>query len=138
VRESLELSTNIHAFIHKRKSRTIVHADKFRIYQVLTNLLTNAIKYSPKGGEIIFETTKKKDKIQVMVKDNGIGISDKQKTRVFEHLYRAGGMEQKTFPGLGIGLFISKEIVERHGGEIWVESTVGKGSNFYFTLPLKA
>jgi signal transduction histidine kinase len=71
------------------------------------------------------------------VKDSGIGISSDQKTKIFERLYQAADYKDKTYPGLGMGLYISKEIIKRHHGKIWVESEKEKGSTFYFSLPIK-
>lgn len=112
-----------------------VYADKFRIYQVVTNLLTNAIKYSPQGKNIWINITEEKHRYLVSVKDEGIGINKTQQKKIFERLYQVTETKEKTFPGLGMGLYISKEIIKRHQGNIWVEGETGKGSTFYFTLP---
>jgi signal transduction histidine kinase len=112
-----------------------VYADKFRIYQVVTNLLTNAIKYSPQGKNIWINITEEKHRYLVSVKDEGIGINKTQQKKIFERLYQINESKEKTFPGLGMGLYISKEIIKRHQGNIWVEGETGKGSTFYFTLP---
>lgn len=121
----------------KIKSPITVYADRFRIYQVLTNLITNAIKYSPAGSTITIDVKKMKDKALISVADQGIGIEKDQQKKIFERLYQVSDPYEKTFPGLGMGLYISKEIIRRHRGTIWVESQKGKGSTFYFTLPLK-
>lgn len=111
-------------------------ADKFRIYQVLTNLITNAIKYSPPGSKITIRVKKDRKSVTVSVKDSGIGISKDQQKKVFDRLYQVTDSKEKTFPGLGMGLYISREIIRHHKGTIWVESEPSKGSTFYFTLPL--
>lgn len=121
----------------RKAPATLVTADKFRIYQVITNLITNAIKYSAGTGEITIRLTRTKDDVTVSVRDNGIGISRDQQKKVFERLYQVTDDKEKTFPGFGMGLYISKEIVTRHQGKIWVESEKGKGSTFFFTLPRK-
>lgn len=113
-----------------------VFGDMERISQVITNLLTNAIKYSPEANEIIISTGQKNESVQLCVQDFGIGISQDKKDRVFEQFYRVSGTTEHTFPGLGLGLYISSEIVKRLNGKIWVNSTEGKGSTFCFSLPL--
>ena len=113
-----------------------VYADKDRIAQVIVNLFTNAIKYSPKAGEIIVSLNTIGDNLLISVKDFGIGISKEDQARVFERFYRAAGKDEKTFPGFGIGLFIVNEILALHNGKIWVESEKDKGSVFYVSLPV--
>ncbi len=120
----------------KTKSSAIVTADKFRISQVLNNLLTNAIKFSPDNKSIIIKSQKADGKVIVSVQDHGIGIDESQHKYIFGRLYQVTDNNIKTYPGLGMGLYISKEIIERHKGKIWVESKKGKGSTFYFSLPL--
>ena len=115
----------------------MVKADRLRINQVLTNLITNAIKFAPLGGNINILTKKTSGKITIAVQDQGIGITKDQLQKIFERLYQVSDAQEKTYPGLGMGLYISKEIIKRHNGKIWVESKIGKGSTFYFTLPLK-
>lgn len=112
-------------------------ADKNRISQVLINLLTNAIKYSPNSDQIFVKTKTQNDRAIVSIQDFGIGIPSKDKKRVFQRFYRVNGDAENTFPGLGIGLYISSEIIKRHHGTIDVDSQKGKGSTFYFTLPIK-
>lgn len=111
-------------------------ADKERIEQVLTNLIANAIKYSPHAENIEIRLSKKGKYAQVSVKDYGIGISKSAQKRLFERFYRVD-KTASTFSGLGIGLYISNEIIKRHQGKMWVESDEDAGSTFYFTLPLQ-
>ena len=113
-----------------------IWGDKERISQVITNLLTNAIKYSPDAKEIIINTQEKDGQVQLCVQDFGIGISAGKKDKVFEQFYRVSGSKEHTFPGLGLGLYISSEIIKRLQGRIWVNSIEGKGSTFCFSLPL--
>ncbi len=108
---------------------------KRRIGEVLTNLLSNAIKYSTAGGDIIITLSKTKNGIQVSIKDNGIGIPEDAKDKIFARFYRVQNAQVNTFPGLGLGLYIMASIIELHKGKIWVESQPGKGATFYFTLP---
>lgn len=128
-------NTTTQSIVLSKSSRTLVYGDKFRIYQVLTNLITNAIKYS--SDKILVKITKDKNDVTLSVKDFGIGISIEQKNKIFDKLYQVTGNNEKTYPGLGMGLYISKEIIKRHHGKIWVESKKGSGSTFYFSLPVK-
>lgn len=111
-----------------------VNGDKERLQQVLINLLSNAIKYSPANKKININITNSGDTFTVEVKDRGIGISASGIGKIFERYYREKENEDR-IQGLGIGLYISAEIIKRHGGQIHVESELGKGSSFYFTLP---
>ncbi len=133
--DTVQSTTNKHEIIFRRSRSVIVEADRFRIYQVISNLLTNAVKYSPKSKSISVNMKKSGNEIVVAVKDRGVGISRDEKSRIFEKLYQVKANKEKAFPGFGMGLFIAKEIVKRHKGRIWVESEPGKGSTFYFSLP---
>ncbi|MVN21406.1 PAS domain S-box protein [Mucilaginibacter arboris] len=128
------------SFRHKIKKQLyfqgMVFGDTDRISQVITNLLTNAIKYSPDANEVIVCTEQKGAFVELCVQDFGIGISQDKKDKVFEQFYRVSGAKEHTFPGLGLGLYISCEIVKRLNGKIWVNSIEGKGSTFCFSLPL--
>lgn len=114
-----------------------VYADRERISQVLINLLTNAVKYSPKSREIIIKNFTEQDNVVVSVQDSGIGINKADHEKIFERFYRVEGKDEKTYPGFGIGLFISSEIIQRHQGKIAVTSEPGKGSVFSFSIPQK-
>jgi PAS domain S-box-containing protein len=133
--ESIQASTS-HKLIIRKNEVIYVPADKYRIYQVLVNLITNAIKYSPDNKQIIISTKMKNDEVIISVKDHGIGIEKEKQNKIFERLYQVTDQKERTFPGLGLGLFISKEIVERHKGNLWVKSEKGKGATFYFSLPM--
>jgi signal transduction histidine kinase len=133
--QELQVSCPVHKLTFDSKKKIKVYADKFRVYQVLTNLITNAVKYSPDGGKIAVKISTEGKKITVSVTDKGIGIPKHQQKKIFEKLYQVTEPKEKTFPGLGMGLYISKEIVKRHKGNIWVESGKNKGSTFSFTLP---
>jgi PAS domain S-box-containing protein len=113
-----------------------IEGDKMRLEQVMSNLVANAIKYSPEGGTIELGVENRNDHILVCVKDQGIGIDAESLQHIFSQFYRAQTVD-KAISGLGLGLYITKEIIERHGGSIWVESEVGKGSLFTFSLPIK-
>lgn len=117
------------------KIKEPVTGDKNRLEQVVINLLSNAVKYSPKSKEVSINLSMKAGEVKVAIKDTGIGIRKQNLDKIFERYYR----EEKQaihFQGLGIGLYISHEIVLRHHGKIWAESEPGKGSIFYFTIPL--
>ncbi|HEX6983036.1 MAG TPA: ATP-binding protein [Balneolaceae bacterium] len=111
-----------------------VYADKYRIGQVLTNFISNAIKYSPETDKIIINTWQKGDEVFVSVTDFGIGISESDQKKVFNRFFRGSGNVKNSYPGIGIGLYISAEIIERHNGSIKVESSNGQGTVFTFSL----
>lgn len=112
-----------------------VYGDPQRIEQVVINFLTNAIKYSPSNSEVKVSLISTDNEVLVGVKDSGIGISEEMRSKVFSRFYRVEGLSPH-MSGLGIGLYLSKEIIERHDGKIWVESELDKGSTFWFSLPL--
>ncbi len=109
--------------------------DLARINQVLTNLINNAVKFTEPGGKIKVEVKILESKIRVAVIDTGIGIIAENLPKVFDRFVQVSGSESHNKAGLGLGLSIAKELIERHGGEIWAESRPGVGSKFYFTLP---
>ena len=112
-----------------------VFGDRNKLSQVIINLLSNAIKYSPNATRIIVKSDVQPDGIQLSVRDFGIGISPENLPNIFQQFYRVTGDIQSTFPGMGIGLFICTEIIERHSGKIWAESAINQGSTFYVWLP---
>lgn len=121
--------------VHLNFKREIT-GDRERICQVLANLLTNAIKYSPDANEVIVYTEDYGNEVLISIQDFGIGIGKDKHDNVFEQFYRVSGTKQHTFPGLGLGLYISAEIVKHLNGRIWVDSVEGQGSTFCFTLPV--
>ncbi|WP_394674232.1 ATP-binding protein [uncultured Chryseobacterium sp.] len=127
--------TSRHKIIANRSSIGEVYADRHRISQVMSNLISNAIKYSPDADEVLVSAKEENDTISFSVKDFGIGIPSDKQTKVFEQYYRVSGSKEHTFPGLGLGLYISSEIIKRTGGRIYVHSTEGKGSDFCFEIP---
>ncbi|HKK01351.1 MAG TPA: ATP-binding protein, partial [Desulfuromonadales bacterium] len=110
--------------------------DVKRLQQVMKNLLSNAIKYSPGGGSIVLNAYVKKNEIVVSVKDEGMGIPQQALGKIFSRFYRVDDSDRRIPGGIGLGLALVKEMIKAHGGRVWAESTLGKGSTFYFTLPL--
>jgi len=113
-----------------------VYADESKLRQVLLNLVSNAAKFSPDGSEIRVEAVRKGNWCQVSVVDSGIGINEEDQKRIFEPFYRLDSPFAEGQEGTGLGLAVVKQIVEKHGGQVWVESEYGKGSTFRFTLPI--
>jgi PAS domain S-box-containing protein len=118
------------------KSLPSVKADKNRLRQVVLNLLSNALKFTPEGGKIVLRATQKEDEVIVEVEDNGPGIDPKEQQHIFEPYHRTEG-DREQIRGLGLGLALCKMLVELHGGQIWVRSQLGAGSTFGFSLPSK-
>jgi PAS domain S-box-containing protein len=116
---------------HKR-----VIGDRDRLEQVLGNLMENAVKYSPDGSEILVSVEDRGDQLVTSVADRGIGIPTDELGQVFERFHRGRQVSSTNYGGLGLGLYITKQIVERHGGTIWVESREGQGTTFSFSLPV--
>lgn len=132
--EDLQRTTEKHTLIEEYDANVVVFGDKERIGQVISNLITNAIKYSPHADRILISSSVENDEIILCVTDFGIGIPKDKLAKVFEQFYRVSGDMQHTFPGLGLGLYISSEIIKREGGRIWVDSREGEGSTFCFAL----
>ncbi len=135
--EDLQRTTEQHELIENLLDIGIIYGDRERIGQVITNLISNAIKYSPQASQIIIHSELRDDEVILCVEDFGVGIPEDKLNHVFEQFYRVSGNMQHTFPGLGLGLYISAEIIKREHGRIWVNSALGKGSKFCFALPLK-
>lgn len=112
-----------------------VWGDRDRIGQVFTNLLANAIKFSPGADTVIVRLIAEPERAVVSVRDFGIGIEEEHQSSIFNQFYRVTDPDERTFPGLGIGLYISREIIRRHGGSIQVASEKGQGAEFRFTVP---
>jgi signal transduction histidine kinase len=114
----------------------LADADPMRVEQVLSNLVDNALKYSPNGGPIIVRVSGDAEELTVGVSDRGVGITPDQADHLFERFYRVDSTLTRTTKGVGLGLFICRSLVEAQGGHIWVESQAGQGSTFWFTLPV--
>jgi two-component system phosphate regulon sensor histidine kinase PhoR len=113
----------------------VIWGDPDKVEQILTNLVGNAIKYSPGGGEVLVTVDHDGDTVQVSVRDQGIGMSPRDMGQLFEKFYRVDREEVRRAGGTGLGLYITKRLVEMHGGRLWAESWPGVGSVFRFTLP---
>lgn len=134
--EEMVLITKSHTISLQNCSALTVKADRDKIGQVLNNFLSNAIKYSPKGGNIKVSCKELKGMAQISVKDEGVGIKLEDQEKLFDRYYRIETAHTSTISGFGLGLYLSAEIIKRHSGKVWVESEIGKGSIFYFNIPL--
>jgi len=132
--EETQRTTKTHEIIKKLDRTCTVYADRERIGQVITNLITNAVKYSPKATSVIVKTVTTKSNITLCVQDFGIGIPKRKQPKVFDRFYQVNESAKESGAGLGLGLYISSEIITRQGGKIWVESVPGEGSTFCFSL----
>ena len=115
-----------------------MEVDRIRVEQVLTNLLSNAIKYSPQGGPIELSLREKIEPREAVlsIRDRGIGIPVGQQARIFGRFVRAENARASEITGTGLGLYLSRELVERHGGRLWFELAEGEGSTFFMSLPM--
>jgi signal transduction histidine kinase len=109
--------------------------DPDKLRQVFTNLIGNALKFSPDGGEIELGAENRAEEMLLTCRDTGIGIPEEERERIFEKFYQIDSSATRRFGGAGLGLSIVREIVLLHGGQIWVESTAGQGSTFFISLP---
>ena len=114
---------------------TQVEADQTRVSQIIGNVLDNAIKYSPQGGQVMVRLEERADDYLVSIIDQGIGINQEYLDHIFERFYRVHNRASRQYSGIGLGLYVTKEIVEKHGGRIWVTNNQGLGCTFSFTLP---
>ncbi len=134
--QALEKNLEIH--VEVPPDLPLVPADEGRLGQIVGNLVSNAIKYTPAGGQVWIEASASGDKVEVSVRDTGLGISPEDQIRVFERFFRVRTQQTEMIEGTGLGLPIAKSLVEGHGGQIGLVSRLGEGSTFTFTLPLKA
>ncbi len=135
--EAFQYTQSTHDIEHTGKVKKLIIADKERIHEVIINLLTNAIKYSPNANKIIVNLAENEKNITLSVKDFGLGIPKEEKDKVFERFFRVKAKQDYNIKGLGLGLFIVSNIIKQHKGRIWVESLEGRGSTFYFSIPKK-
>jgi two-component system sensor histidine kinase VicK len=130
------LTVSSHTIIFQNLYNIVVNADRDKINSVLTNLISNAVKYSPEGKIIEIGSIATGDSVHISIKDEGIGLSPQDIDKVFDRYFRVENKHTNLISGFGIGLYLSAEIIHQHNGKIWVESESGKGSTFYFSLPL--
>lgn len=136
--QTLGESASVHAINlhHEVAENTAVFADGKMLISIIQNIVSNAIKHSPEGGDITVSAKTSDDKIIVQIKDNGMGMSQEILDSLFTPQIKSLGESRKANKGAGIGLLLVKGFLEKHDGEIWVESVEGEGSSFYFTLPI--
>jgi PAS domain S-box-containing protein len=133
--EGIQTGTKSHAIQINGATNVHVTADESHIVQVINNLLSNAIKYSPDSNSVIVHLSRVSNFVKLSIKDEGVGINMEDRKKIFDRFYRVDAIQQR-FPGMGIGLYICDQIIKNHGGTLWVDSELGEGSTFSFTLPL--
>ena len=126
-----------HEVIFEQAHPAVIHADRYKIGQVLHNLISNAVKYSSPSSRIYVTCTSDEDFAQIKVADQGMGISQQNMPKIFDRYYRVEDNRNSAISGFGIGLYLCREIISRHQGKIWAESELGKGSEFHVSLPLQ-
>jgi signal transduction histidine kinase len=123
--------------VEKPEMNLVVVVDRIKLGMVLTNLLNNAIKFTPPGGKITLSYVRKPQSVWITIKDSGIGIPSDQLTRIFDEFHQVEDHMTRRHGGMGLGLAIAKALVEAHGGRIWAESEgVNRGSTFIINLPV--
>lgn len=133
--EEFERIAPKHRFRFQQGQLNTITADKERITQVLSNVLSNAVKYSRPGSDVIITTSDMGDSVRVSVQDFGIGIAPQAQAGIFDRFHRVNNVRTQNYPGMGLGLFISADIIRRHGGHISVTSEENQGATFTFTIP---
>ncbi|MEO6683252.1 MAG: HAMP domain-containing sensor histidine kinase [Ginsengibacter sp.] len=134
--QEIKMPNPEHKIIFQKNINGMIHGNPDRLRQVINNLIGNAIKYAPDSNEILIRLDKKEDKIQFSIKDFGYGIREEDRPFIFDRFFRVSENNLNTYPGLGVGLYISNEIIKNHEGRMWLESELQKGSIFFFELPL--
>lgn len=128
---------NINIKVQLQENLPALRADREKLQQVFFNLLSNAIKFNKRNGKIIVEASQNDGVMEVSIADTGIGIPREHLDKIFDRFYQVDGSTTRKYVGTGLGLAIVKKAVEMHGGKIWVESELGNGSKFTFTLPMQ-
>jgi PAS domain S-box-containing protein/excisionase family DNA binding protein len=134
--EEVKPLTRTHTIQTSLPGTPMVLADRTRLRQVITNLLVNAIKYSPQSNQVVIKTKTTKSAVTLSIQDFGVGIPPEVSDQIFNRFYRITNNQNNPTPGLGLGLFISREIMKAHQGDIWVKSKQNQGSTFFIKLPL--
>ena len=136
VEDEIQSSISSHLFVFEPLERTMVFADQDKIGQVINNFITNAVKYSPIGSTIQVACLTHGGIARLSVKDEGMGVAEQNKDKLFERFYRVEGEQTRSIAGFGIGLYLCAEIIRQHEGQIGVDSKLSEGSTFWFTLPV--
>ncbi len=134
--EHVQFNSDDHTISLKGSTGVVYNGDETHLSQVVGNLVSNAIKYSPSQKQVHVYLSRLKGHIKFSITDSGVGIEQKDQKKVFDRFYRVGAVKEK-FAGMGMGLYICEQIIKQHQGMIWVESELGEGSTFSFTLPIK-
>lgn len=134
-RFEMSKSKNVEFQRHISETPCYVELDTDKITQVIDNIISNALKYSPDGGYIRFGVTAQEGILKVMISDDGMGIPKENVERIFDRFYRVDRARARSMGGTGLGLAISREMIHAHGGKIWAESEEGHGTTIFFTLP---
>jgi PAS domain S-box-containing protein len=134
--DEASLTASTHLIHFDQCAPILIIADRDKIGSVISNFISNAVKYSPKGKNILVSCVVENNEVIVSVKDEGMGIKPDDLGKIFDRYYRVETNHTRHIAGFGIGLYLSSEIIERHGGKVWAESQSGVGSTFYFSLPL--
>ena len=128
---------NIRVSYKKNIPPSVVRGDKEKLRAVIDNLVGNAIKFTPDGGRVLINLKESKRSVHFSVKDSGVGIPEEHQGRIFDKFYQVDTSASREFGGMGLGLAICKEIIDLHGGRIWVKSEPAKGSEFHFNIPVR-
>ncbi len=136
--EEIQVATATHQIILQDNTDASVRGDRERLGHVLFNLISNAVKYSPQANRVLVWISQDEEQVLISVQDFGIGIAEADREHIFERFYQAPDPLEQTYPGLGISLYLSRTIIQRHQGRLWVESHKGKGSTFWVSLPLES
>jgi len=136
IAETMQQISPTHSITLHGAAHTHILGDRDRLEQVFTNLISNAVKYSPQANQVDISIAASQSMVTVSIRDYGIGIPQEHQQKIFERFYRVSDVHDKTFTGLGMGLYISAEIVKRHDGRLWVESAESEGTTFFISLPI--
>ena len=135
---SAQASAELHTlYLDIQAQETAITADRMRVKQVIGNILDNAIKYSPHGGKVTVRLEERDSEYLISIIDEGIGVSAEQFDHIFERFYRVHNTTSQLYSGIGLGLYVAKAIIDRHGGQIWFTNNQSNGSTLQFTLPHK-
>ncbi|MDI6784995.1 MAG: ATP-binding protein, partial [bacterium] len=132
---SIAKEKNIRVLRELPPDLTTIPVDHSRFKQIMYNLLSNALKFTPENGTVTITANPEKDAVRISVQDTGIGIAEEDQARIFNEFEQVDGSRARKYEGTGLGLALTKRLVELHGGNIWVESEIGKGTKFTFTIP---